>query len=73
MSAALLVLEPIFEGDLPPEIYAYRAGRTAQQAVGDVEERLFRGHPDVVDADLAELLREHSARRLAKVGGASDR
>src|SRR6201993_5001491 len=40
--------------DLPPEIYAYRAGRNAQQAVVEVEERLFRGHPDVVDADLAD-------------------
>jgi RNA-directed DNA polymerase len=54
MTAALLVLEPIFEADLPPEIYAYRAGRNAQQAVIDVEELLFRGHPDVVDADLAD-------------------
>jgi hypothetical protein len=24
VSSALLVLEPIFEADLPPEIYAYR-------------------------------------------------
>src|SRR6201994_453730 len=54
MTAAMLVLEPIFEADLPPEIYAYRAGRNAQQAVVDVEELLFRGHPDVVDADLAD-------------------
>src|SRR5262249_727277 len=54
MTAALLVLDPIFEADLPPEIYAYRAGRNAQQAVVEVEERLFRGHPDVVDADLAD-------------------
>jgi RNA-directed DNA polymerase len=66
MTAATLVLEPIprvrplagprtcFEADLPPEIYAYRAGRNAQQAVVEVEERLFRGHPDVVDADLAD-------------------
>jgi hypothetical protein len=30
MTAAMLVLEPIFEADLPPEIYAYRAGRNAQ-------------------------------------------
>jgi len=44
MTAALLVLEPIFEADLPPEIYAYRAGRNAQQAVVEVEELLFRGH-----------------------------
>ena len=33
MTATLLVLEPIFEADLPPEIYAYRGGRNAQQAV----------------------------------------
>jgi len=54
MTAAMLVLEPIFEADLPPEIYAYRAGRNAQQAVVEVEELLFRGHPDVVDTDLAD-------------------
>jgi len=54
MTAAMLVLEPIFEADLPPEIYAYRAGRNAQQAAVEVEGLLFRGHPDVVDADLAD-------------------
>ena len=54
MTAAMLVLEPIFEADLPPEQYAYRPGRNAQQAVVAVEERLFRGQPDVVDADLAD-------------------
>jgi RNA-directed DNA polymerase len=54
MTAAMLVLEPIFEADLPSEQYAYRPGRSAQQAVVEVEELLFRGHPDVVDADLAD-------------------
>jgi RNA-directed DNA polymerase len=54
MTAAMLVLDPIFEADLPPEQYAYRAGRNAQQAVIDAEERLYRGHLDVVDADLAD-------------------
>ena len=54
MTAAMLVLDPIFDADLPSEQYAYRAGRNAQQAVVDVEETLFRGHPDVVDADLAD-------------------
>jgi hypothetical protein len=54
MKAAMLVLEPVFEADLPPELYAYRAGRNAQQAVVEVEELLFGGHPDVVDADLAD-------------------
>jgi len=54
MTAAMLVLAPIFEADLPPEQYAYRTGRNAQQAVVEVEELLFRGHPEVVDADLAD-------------------
>jgi group II intron reverse transcriptase/maturase len=54
MTAAMLVLEPIFEADLPTEQYAYRQGRNAQQAATKVQERLFRGHMDVVDADLAD-------------------
>ena len=54
MTSAMLVLEPIFEADLPPEQYAYRPGRNAQQAAMEVEERLHRGQTDVVDADLAD-------------------
>src|SRR5260221_10256658 len=54
MTEAMLVLEPIFEADLPPEQYAYRPGRNAQQAVGEVGALLYRGHPEVVDADLAD-------------------
>ena len=54
MTAAMLVLEPIFEADLPPEQYAYRPGRNAQQAAIDVKDTLFYDHPEVVDADLAD-------------------
>ena len=54
MTAATLVLEPIFEADLPTEQYGYRPGRNAQQAVVEVREQLFRGHREVVDADLAD-------------------
>jgi len=72
MTAATLVLEPIFEADLPPEQYAYRPGRNAQQAAVGVEELLFRGHREVVDADLADFfgsiphteLRKSVARRV---------
>src|ERR1700733_5061553 len=35
--AAVLVLEPIFEADLQPEQYAYRAERSAQDAVRAVQ------------------------------------
>jgi len=55
MTAAMLVLEPIFEADLPSEQYAYRPGRNAQQAVEEVKTALFRGtYSEVVDADLAD-------------------
>jgi RNA-directed DNA polymerase len=54
MTAAMLVLEPIFEADLPSEQYAYRPGRNAQQAAIDVKDTLFYDHPEVVDADLAD-------------------
>jgi RNA-directed DNA polymerase len=51
--AAVLVLEPIFEADLPPEQYAYRAGRSAQDAVRVVQGLLDQGYTEVVDADLS--------------------
>ncbi len=54
MTAAMLVLEPIFEADLPSEMYAYRPQRNAQQAVVKVQAQMFRGRPDVVDADLSD-------------------
>ncbi len=54
MTAAVLVLEPIFEADLPPEQNGYRPGHSARQAVTKVEKALYRGYPDVVDADLAD-------------------
>ena len=51
--AVVLVLEPIFEADLQPEQYAYRAGRSAQDAVRAVQGLLDRGYTEVVDADLS--------------------
>ena len=55
-TAALLVLEPIFEADLPPEQYAYRANRSALDAVRQVHSLLNTGHTEVVDADLSGYL-----------------
>jgi group II intron reverse transcriptase/maturase len=70
-TAVVLVLEPIFEADLEPEQYAYRANRSALDAVDHVQRLLATGHTEVIDADLsgyfdgiphAELLRSVSRR-----------
>ena len=52
-TAALLILEPIFEADLQPEQYAYREGRRARDAVQEVHRLLRQGYTAVVDADLS--------------------
>jgi RNA-directed DNA polymerase len=52
-TAAMLVLQPIFEADLQSEQYAYRAQRSALDAVSHVRELLNSGHTQVVDADLS--------------------
>lgn len=71
-TAAKLVLEPIFEADLPDEQHGYRPERNALSAVKQVHSLLNTGHTHVVDADLsayfdtvphAELL-QSVARRI---------
>jgi RNA-directed DNA polymerase len=52
-TAAVSVLEPIFEADLQPEQYAYRANRSALDAVRHVHKLLNTGHGQIVDADLS--------------------
>jgi group II intron reverse transcriptase/maturase len=52
-TAALLILEPIFEADLPDEQYAYRAGKSALDAVQEVHRLACYGHTEVIDADLS--------------------
>jgi group II intron reverse transcriptase/maturase len=51
--AAVLIFEPIFEADLPPEQYAYRRDRSALDAVSRVHKLLYAGHQEIVDADLS--------------------
>jgi group II intron reverse transcriptase/maturase len=52
-TAALIVLEPIFEADLQTEQYAYRAERGAHEAVRAVHRLLNTGHQQVIEADLS--------------------
>jgi RNA-directed DNA polymerase len=52
-TAAVLVLEAIFEADLQPEQHAYRADRSALDAVQQVHKLINTGHGQIVDADLS--------------------
>lgn len=72
-TAAVLLLEPIFEADFEDNVYAYRPERSAHDALAEVKKRLYEGQQHVVDADVtqyfdtiphAELL-QSVARRVA--------
>ena len=74
-TAAVIVLEPIFEADLPDEQYAYRRNRSALDAVRHVHSLVNAGYREVVYADLSgyfdsiphsELLKS-LARRISEM------
>lgn len=54
MTAALVVLEPIFAVDMPAEQHGYRPKLSAHTAVREVHRLINTGHTQVVEADLAD-------------------
>lgn len=50
LTAATLVLEPIFEADLDEAAYGYRPKRSALDAVQVVHKAIDEGHTEIVDA-----------------------
>ena len=68
-----LLLESIFETDFTDNAYGYRAGRSAQDAVKDVDRGLRERYVNVVDGDLSkyfdtiphEALMQSVERRIA--------
>jgi RNA-directed DNA polymerase len=51
-TAALLVLEPIFEADFLDSSFGFRPGKSAHQAVDEIRRHLGAGCREVYDADL---------------------
>jgi RNA-directed DNA polymerase len=51
-TAALLILEPIFEADFLNCSFGFRPGRSAHQAIAVISQRLAAGQREVYDADL---------------------
>lgn len=75
-TALLLILNPIFEADLPDEQYGSRRGRSALDAVQQVHKSIDTGYREVVDADLSSFfdtiphaeLMQSVARRISDKG-----
>ena len=65
-TSAMLLLEPIFEADLQPEQYAYRPGRSANDAVKRIHSLLNTGRNEVVDGDLSNYFGEIPHAELMK-------
>jgi RNA-directed DNA polymerase len=51
-TAAMLVLEPIFEADFLDSSYGFRPGKNAHQALDTIRQHLQAGRQEVYDADL---------------------
>ena len=64
--AVKLLLEPIFEADLPENMHGYRAGRSAGDAINAVDDGLRTRHVNVVDADLSKYFDTISHEQLLR-------
>ena len=53
-TAAILVLDPIFEADFDEAAYGYRPKRSAIDAVRIVHKAIDEGHTEIVDADVSK-------------------
>ncbi|MEK7218626.1 MAG: group II intron reverse transcriptase/maturase, partial [Patescibacteria group bacterium] len=52
-TAAVVILQPVFEADMEDGAYGYRPKRSAQDAVKAVHTALIQGYTEVVDGDLS--------------------
>jgi len=65
--AAMLVLMPIFEADFHPRSFGFRPKRNAHQAIEEITYALWRGHLEVVDADLSKYFDMIPQRALLRL------
>ncbi len=54
MTAATVVLEAIFEADMPAEQHGYRPNLSAHTAVKEIDRLINGGHTRIIDGDLAD-------------------
>lgn len=65
-TAAALILTPILEAQLEDISFAYRRGRSVDQAVARIERLRNRGYQWVVDADISHFFDEVNHRKLLR-------
>jgi RNA-directed DNA polymerase len=63
-TAAMLILEPIFEADFEDCSYGFRPGRNAHQALSEIRGHLRQGYQAVYDADLKSYFDSIPHQRL---------
>ena len=66
MTAAVVVLEPIFEVDMPAEQHGYRPNLSAHTAVRAVHRLINTGHTQVIEADLSSYFDSIAHAELLK-------
>lgn len=66
MTAATVVLEAIFEADMPAEQHGYRPNLSAHTAVKEINRLINWGHTRIIDGDLGARLRNRWSRQVAK-------
>ena len=62
MTAATVVLEAIFEVDMPAEQHGYRRNLSARTAVREVYRLINTGHTRIIDGDLGDYFGSISPR-----------
>lgn len=65
--AVKIVIEPIFEADFQDNSYGFRPKRNAHQAVEDVNNHLWKGKTDVIDADISKYFDTISHDKLMQL------
>ena len=66
-TAALIVLQPIFEADMHEHSYAYRPRRNARQAMDQIKDAILAGRTEILDADLSAYFDTIPHARLMKL------
>ena len=66
-TAVAIVLLPVWEADSPPQSYAYRPKRNAQQAMDAISKALRSGRTEVIDADLSGYFDSIPHRELLRL------